>query len=902
MRLLIVLWTALLLVAFSFAGCENGGAEPPPAAELFADPEVCDVPCEVVLDSGVMDSGDAALTFTWDLGDGPAAGDARLLHRFETEGTHTVSVTVSDGNSTTADDTTVLVQAQPSSSETIDESGGSISQGAARVTIPEGVAPEPISLVLTELPSMQLAAERSLGVGEFTAFGGAYDVDMPLKPSESVAISVKDPQAAGVDPSELAWLVRVVVHPMPNPEIEPLTSSLAPLAGYILVPVTQVDEDGTAHGEIYDRKRFQLVRLSEPLDAEPVALAMHAADKQLPPPSPIVIFRRNPTRITITNYKNAIVDALEDSRSFFIDAGGYRGPEGAIVVYVDNVGNPDWLAYVSGTDRHIIHITHTLPAEDEVRKVIAHEYFHLIQNHHTNRLSALNFHAKDGWFTEGTASWAMDEVFDGITDFYFAPSWTRFHTPFLEDVTNTASRHAYENVAFWKWAETNNPEIIKRFLEDHYSATHSTLAGARNPVENFANVDYLLSLKKIWGDVDFMDFIYKALYVKDFDTGETGQGELWSGGPGANELGRPKEIPFVRAVQVSAGKGDSESTAVETAFGLRPHLTADVIQVNSPDLQGTLHVRFTAPSTPLEAKLIVVDEANYDVLDSDGADDTTTKQELTANFGTTDDAYIFVLDPEWNYASSATPVPGKVEVWVEDPCGPLPTNTIDIGPDDDLYGALTTAPAGSVVRLAAGTYTPPQRDWPYPSDGYELPGNALVKDLTLVGAGEGETILSMSGSQSLYGLMTWGDVSLRNMTIDGTTDCIGIAVLSLGDVTLCNLTVRTRGHDGMRVGQWPWGGDGFLGIYDSTLTHLGSGFGFYGVFASCLEEVGDVNVEIRNSTISGWDRGVSYSNRAYESCSTSVSTDCKGFSDNDRGNVIRTECTMTSCDDIEECP
>jgi hypothetical protein len=34
------------------ASCE-GEASAPPAAELFADPEVCNVPCEVVLDSSL---------------------------------------------------------------------------------------------------------------------------------------------------------------------------------------------------------------------------------------------------------------------------------------------------------------------------------------------------------------------------------------------------------------------------------------------------------------------------------------------------------------------------------------------------------------------------------------------------------------------------------------------------------------------------------------------------------------------------------------------------------------------------------------------------------------------------------------------------------------------------------
>ena len=145
-----------------FAGCESEGSAPP-AADLFADPEVCDVPCEVVLDSGLEPSEGKLLTFTWDLGEGPVPGDARLLHRFEEVGSYTVTVTASDGQSSTTDTTTVLVEAQPKASGTIDETGGSVSQGACTVTVPEGVAPEALTLEVTELPSMQLTAERAIG-------------------------------------------------------------------------------------------------------------------------------------------------------------------------------------------------------------------------------------------------------------------------------------------------------------------------------------------------------------------------------------------------------------------------------------------------------------------------------------------------------------------------------------------------------------------------------------------------------------------------------------------------------------------------------------------------------------------------------------------------------------------
>ncbi len=240
-------------------GCDSEGGAPP-APELFADPEICDVPCEVVLDSGIEAEG-RMLTFTWDVGDGPIEGEERLLHRFEVTGTYEVSVTVSQGGEGATYTVTVRVEPQPKSSVLVDQSGGAVSQGAGTVTVPPDVAPEEVAVELTELPSMQEAAERVLGVERFTALGKAYRVSMPLKTGTAIDIAVVE--AAGRDPATLAWLVRLVGRPVLPSDVPPV-SSRAPIADYALVPVTRVDDSGAAHGDIFARRQFQLVELSDP--------------------------------------------------------------------------------------------------------------------------------------------------------------------------------------------------------------------------------------------------------------------------------------------------------------------------------------------------------------------------------------------------------------------------------------------------------------------------------------------------------------------------------------------------------------------------------------------------------------------------------------------------------------
>ncbi len=897
------LWVALIVL---FPGCGNGGGGGVPSAELFADPDVCDVPCEVVLYSGVDDSLAQALTITWDLGDGAAEGDTRLLHTFEAAGSYEVSVTVSNGSASSTDTVTVRAEPQPKTTGTIDESGGSVSQGACTVTVPEGIAPEAFAIELTELPSMQTAAEQGYGPDGFTALGSAFDVSTLAKSSTAFDIAVRDPEIVGAEPSELAWLLRELSKPLAPSDSSKPPVSLAPLASYLLVPVTRVEADGTAHGEIYGRRRLQLVRLSEPLEVESRVSEASVGPKAVPGLAVTMVIRHAPTKLSATAYFDAVDAGVTKSYKVLIGEKGFFWPQKSLTVYVGTI-NRDWSGFVAIHGLDTIYLNRNIASADEVKKTVAHEFFHLIQNVNSNRMSDAGSFREDGWSKDGMACWAMDEAFDEIQDHYNATPRARFQVPLLQEITKASPYDVYETVAFWKWAEAKKPDIIKRILEDRYATTHSTVPGLPIIIENFAIIDHLTSLKKLWSDIDFLEFAYDALYVKDFDTEEKREDELWWPDQNTPYLGPPKKVEARANVIVQPGQGDSEATAQVLELQVRPHLTADVLEVESAGPKGTLHVQFPVLSAALDARVFVIDAATNELQDSFTVRDLSKKHnDVTLSFDPDKKAEIIVVDPEWSYASSTTPVKGLITAWVEDACDSLPSNVIDATDEDELYAALTAAPAGSAVRLPAGTFTPPIRDWPLPEEERtgEWTTQVLVKDVTLVGAGEGQTTLAMRGDEfGTVGLTTFGHATLRDLTIDAG-EFWGVTAIGAKSLTLCNVTIETRGADGVQFSQWPDGGDGFLGIYDSSITYLGSITERYaGMELSCLEQSGSITAEIRDSNISAWYIGVSYTNYSTDSCSVSLTTDCKGFTDNELANVMHTECTPPDCTDfVEECP
>lgn len=907
MRFALRSWSSILASLLLVAGCETSGGDGVPSIELTADPEVCDVPCQVVFDSGVDSRSGDGVTFTWDPGDGAIEGDARLLHTFDTTGTHEVTLTVKRGGASTADTITVLAEPQPKTSGKVDASGGSVTHGACTVTVPEGIAPEAFSMEVTELPSMAKAAERILGAERFTALGNAFDIDTPAKSSVAFDLAVNEPGAAGVNPSDLAWLVRLLSKPVPTPETEEPPASLAPLANYVLMPVTAVDADGTVHGDIYGRYRAQLVRLSTPLDVATESDATAAVvSKAFSTPLTIVLTLDAPTKLSKQQYFDAIVAGVKQAHEELVNKRQFLWPHSSLTVHVKKV-DATTLGYVPLHDYNTIHLNNQIKSTDHVKKTIAHEFFHLIQHWNSNWQSTHGSSVQDAWFIEGSASWAMDEAFDSVQDLYYATRRGRFDRSLVSYESKEFPFDVYQNVGFFKWAETQQNELVRAMLEHRYVTTHKLLAGLPIIIENAVITDYLTSFKTLWSDADFLSYAYAAIYEKDFDETEDRDYELWTDVAHGDQigLGVAHDVFPTLTVGLLSGLGDSENTAVEPEVRTMPHLSAEVLEIQTADLSGTLHVQFPEFTEPLDARVFVIDANSKEVEDSFTVRDLSKKREdVRAPMSPLKTAYVLLVDPTWAYPF-ATPTKGKLKVWIEDVCGPLPSNLIEASNEDELFAALTSAPPGSAVKLPAGTMSPPIREWPLPEE--ERVGTwdtqVLVRHVTLAGEGRDETTLRMLGNEfGSVGLTTVGQVTLRDLTIDAGAFW-GVTAIDAKGLTLCNVAITTHGADAIQFSQWPDSGNGTIGIYDSSITYEGSTERHSGMSLYCLDEAGDISAEIRNSQFANWYVAVDYTNYSSQSCRVSLSTDCRGFNNNELANVMRTDCTPPDCTNwVEECP
>lgn len=903
----------------AFAGCTSDGAEPPSLAP-FADPEVCDVPCEVVLDSGIVNA--ESLTFTWDFGDGPVPGEERVLHTFTTAGTYEVTVTATSGGQSTTDTATVQAEPQPKASETLDEAGGTVSLAEATVTLPPDVAPEPVPIELTQLPSMQAAAEHYLRAGRFEALGSAYQVSTPLKTATGMDIAVKHPDAVDVPQEDLAWLVRLVAQPVLRPD-EPEVLSRAPLADYVLVPVTEVDEDGTVHGTIFGRQRFQLVTLDEPMivhsfeieDTSPAtgsSAKSNVTDKALKAPFVIIVFNDDP--ISSEAYAGDIREGMKKIHQVLIKKKEFVGPQGTLTIVVGEMKNPKTKGQVMTNNHQMIHLNYTMTKTYKIQKVLAHEFFHLIQNLGSNQASvSTSARLLDAWFKEGTAEWACDEVFDDSLDYYHATTWRRFEVPLNQEGYGNANE--YRTVGFWKWAESEQPGIIQRTIDEKFLLTHKvTIAdGKLHSVETSTQVDYLTPFKTEWPEVDFLEYTHAARYAKDFDTNENKAGELWAPDP---YLDAPQTVIVDedRTGEIEAGvAGDSEDNPLTIPFKLKQHLTADVHLVGSPNLEGDLHVRLpNTGNAPLQAELLILDRETGDVEDvkiapnlSNGPVDFVSK-----DFDSDREAALIIVDPRWGYDSADTPINGEVEYWIADPCGPVPAHDVEVTTEAELQNALLTMPAGSVIKLAAGGYSPPAISWPINDLGYDnFEAVALVRDLTLVGAGKGATTLYISGGAPDAYLLTWGDATLRDLTIEVLPDG-AIFSENPGTVSMCNIDVNFPANQQTGYQFAPASnGTATLNLYESAITRApGGSFIATGISINTCWQQDTTNANavanIYDSRIAGWTRGVQYDTGTLSSCewTAAVNTDCKGFS-NELFNVLEVRHTSDTEGTVHEhCP
>ena len=916
MRWFVRLALMVTVATLGLAGCEDGNS-PPPAPELFADPELCDVPCDVLLDSGILDAGGKSLTFTWDVGDGPVAGDPRLLHTFETAGAYEVTMTVSDGSQSTTDTVTVQVKPQPKSSANIDEAGGAVSQGAAKVTVPADVAPEPVTIELTQLPSMQMDAERMLRVGQFAALGSAYQVSTPLKTATPIDIAVTEPEAIGKSPEDLAWLVRWVAQPVIRPD-NPNVLSRAPLAAYGLVPVSQVDEDGTVHGEIFGRQRFQLVTLAEPLivasfeiaagvPATQSSIKSNVTAKAVTLPLIVIVAFTEKPELDWEAFAAVAKAAVEKSHDVLVTKKAFNGPQGTLTVLVGKMPDPTFNGYVLSNEHHILYLNYKMVDSNQIQKVAAHEFFHLIQHLNSNQASLKGQTWKrDAWFKEGTSEWACDEVFDEGIDEYFATQWRRFEVPLNQE--GYKGTLEYETVGFWKWAESQNPGIIQDTIEDRWWLTHKRAPGP-SIIENSTTADYLTSFKTMWPEVDFMDFTLAARYFKDFDfeggdKAEDRARELWAPDP---YLGPPKKVYLDSAKngEIEAGVvGDSEINPLELTFNLKQHLTADVLRIGSNDLEGSLHVRFPkTPNAPVEARVLMLDRDTGDVGDTALIFDLRNgpTDAVFADFDSDKEAVIFIVDPRWEYDAADTPIKGGIEAWIEDPCGPIPPGAIEVSSTEALIDAVKSP--GAVIQLAPGNYDPPVGSWETPEYSPFM-ANLLLRDVTLIGSSQGATTITLSGGDSAA-LYTYNDATLRNLTVDALPGS-QVAALDHRNLTICDVTFNFSSTHAWGIVLNPWhGGSTSVGLYKTVLSHPVGGTRGTGLFLQTCSSPDTVNLSatIQDSQVSGWYEGVLYYT-GYGSCgSVSLNTDCEGFS-NDEWNVNETNCPAEgqSCVDIEKCP
>ena len=896
----------LLVPITVFAGCSSQETEPPSVAP-FADPEVCDVPCEVVLDSGLTDSDGKTLTFTWDLGAGPIPGDARLLHTFESAGTYEVTVTVSDGSQSTSDSVTVRAEPQPKTSATIDKRGGAVSQGAAQVTVPAEVAPEPVPFELTELPSMQADAERLLRIGQFTALGSAYQVSTPLKTGTAIDIAVTDSEAMGKAPEDLAWLIRYVTRPVSRPD-DPDILSRAPLASYGLVPVTRVDEDGTVHGEIFGRKRLQLVTLAEPMiidsfEVEAAAPAGKSYGATKAPNAPLVITVFNEVPPPGWEAIGAVIHwAIDEIYRVLVGQKHFVPPKGTLTIIVGEMKDPRYKGYVTVNDFNTIHLNYTMFDSDKISKVLAHEFFHLIQNYGSNQTSLSGqTRQRDSWFKEGTAEWACDEVFDDSQDYYHATKWKRFEVPLNQEGYKDANE--YQTVGFWKWAESEQQDVINNVIAEKFLLTHRFSSG-NSIVENSVATDYLTSLLTTWPEVDFLEFTHAARYQKEFDKGENRGGELWDKEP---YLGPPKEVyadDSKRGVIEPGVAGDSEDNPLTIPFNLKQYLTADVHRVGSPNLDGDLHIRLpNTGSAALQAEILIVNRETGEVEDvkiapnlANGPVDFVLK-----DFDSDREAVLLIVDPRWDYDSADTPIKGDVEYWVQDPCGPIPPGGVEVSTTDDLIAAAKNP--GTIIKLAPGEYAPPIGSWDTDQYG-PFDANLLLENITLIGAGEGATTLVLQGGDlaALYG---YKNTTLRNLTIDAVSGS-QVASLDHRNLTICNVTFNFSSNHAWGIILNPWhGGSTSFNMYESSLIHPPGGTRGSGVFLQTCSSPDAVNLSatIKESLLSGWYVAVEYYT-GYGSCgSISVDTDCSGFSGN-TWNVLESYCPAEGepCEGIDHCP
>lgn len=645
--------------------------------------------------------------------------------------------------------------------------GGTLELGRFEVIVPSGLLPEQVEISVMQLPSQAEEVAQDLDPARAQAIGPAFQFEAPFFSNEPLTLSLSYDEndiPPGFEAQNLAILLRLEGYPESFGEQPPVE-----LVMFVPLPAQVDEQEHKVEVDIFGGGTFQIVALAEALEVEVASLETKpqhffksALAKLIRPLNPFgikealanpfypldpfrVIFWEVPSDWTLQNrdeFKEIILYSLNEAYEKLVIGKGFPAPLAQVTVDVRKINSPDACAHVA--PKNPLHIVvdpfkvfnpESPCLSRPLQSLVVHEYFHVIQHWNSNLTKLPKSIVKqvwldNRWFSEGTAEWAMDEVFDGIPDHYIPPTGKRFKLQLNANAPPNFRDH-YKTVAFWKWLEEKAPGSILAIIEHHRSLTHSSTSGPA-PIKNSNPARYLDSLIQWHPNLNFLMFVTDALYWKDFDKDETGLGDLWD----PNYLGPPKDIPkdlriSQRTILMRKGQpGDGSANKKPVEYKLNQHLSAEVYIIANGEgaeaLSGTLHLEFEIPDDPALQIAIISRDNHLQKL----VTDLSTIHEVTFGFGQGSEVIVIPVDPQLMPPSGGKGT-GKFNVWVES-CGGKPTgNVIYVKSNYGLRYWLYERryAAGDIIRLAPGTYGSPDARY------------IIDRDVTIEGSGRDSTDL-----------------------------------------------------------------------------------------------------------------------------------------------------------------
>lgn len=894
--------------------CEPAIPNQAPSVTLNVDPPIGPAPHQVLLKADAKDRNCDSLTYLWDVGEGPKPGGKDLFLTLAQNGTYSVSVTVSDGEFEKTDTAVITVMDLPKETVGVDGTGGTVVLGKCELTVHPGIAPETVNFAVIEFPSMGPWAVGHIDPEAYKPFGPTYRVDTPLHSNTPFTARLAyDPTdlPPGFSGEHLGALIRVVGNSDPDPGSSEIPELVV---DYVVLPVVPSGEVNKVDLDMFTGGMVQLVAMKAPLDVVEASSVGTAAAEVLGENNTAgfgglgysLIYIDDPTRIDRETYSYTVHEVIGDAYDKLVTSMGFPGPVGLLQIVVKKLPNVG-LAF---RNPFIIELASRLPVE-AIRRTLPHEFFHIIQGHCTNTESYVRYFVEDAWFVEGTAEWASDEVYDGLSPGYNCPKETRFARQLNEPVKD--GHNEYETVAFWKWVETKHPGTIKQALLNQQLATMPWVTGPLAPTGVLIELSGLY--KRQWSfllalpDPDFLEFCGSSLYWKDYDTDEDETGDLWH----PDKLGPPRTLPGSLGNKdsfVTLDEGDDESHPVEVTYQLRQALTASVRVVSPLDQDtdpsipnyGTLHIKWKQPSgaQPYDA-LVIVKHGSRDLLTQRVRDLSAAHTETAVPFFQAPDyqAIIILVDPRWDVEpSTLPPTQESFEVWVTG-CGPLPGNDTIPLTLDDLEDACRTTSPGNTILLGEGQYVLRRQSWSL--SGYpDQWGGLMLNGLTLAGEGPDRTVLYVP-NDSAAAILTHGDAEIRNLSIYVSGP---FSVISSGTgLKLCAVEIEySHWQPGVSISHIPFEG-GFSNVQISGSALIGLSFKGSGLYLETCGSASESQIlcNIENTVISGWQTGVEW--YTYDNCGPiAVSAECNYIGGNVFGNVVESMCQGGPCYNVEHCP